>query len=374
MSAVEAEGAKQPPGLLLDVLSADQFNLHNLGMLNPRADRFQNFAEIARAKDELQKDDYTSEYTQKLIEAAGFSPGELLKQQYRRYGKLAISFWFNEPSTRTIGSFDAARALLDIERLGHTDAARASSSAKDESLADSLRTVNEHLRYFGGGALIIRHPDVGSASLAAEIIDFPVINAGDGQNEHPTQALLDQYTIRQRLGRLEGLNVVMGGDPKYGRTIHSLAKILTLFPDNKITFIGEESDWLEESDTKKILEEKGVDYAATTELDPLSQADVIYWTRLQVERFAKGDQSVLDSYAKKYTITDEILKTIPAGAIIMHPLPRGPEIPESIDTDPRAAYWDQVANAVPVRTALLEMVLRNYNLLRMAGGLCLNNH
>lgn len=352
--------------MLLDVLSADQITTTHIELLNHRADQFHKYGnwEIARAKDELEQGVTIDQAT--LVEQ--YLPAEMLEYNFRKLGRLAMYFWFDEPSTRTVGSFDAARALLGMEGLGHTNAKLSSSTAKGETLQDSLMTVNEHLKFFGGGVVVIRHPEVGSAATAAEILDFPVINAGDGQNEHPTQALLDIYTIKQRLGRIEDLKVVMGGDPQYSRTIHSLAQVLALYPNNEITFIGESDDWLEVSDTKSVLDERKIPYKTTTELDPLKDADVVYWTRLQTERLGVKDETLIEKYAQKYTITEEILDTIPPQAIIMHPLPRGPEIPVSIDKDNRVAYRDQVRNGVPVRTALTEMILRNYYIVRVNEG------
>jgi aspartate carbamoyltransferase len=367
-------------GLLLDVLSADQFTAKHIKMINDRAYQFQRNVELARGKQALKKlsivhelEQMTPEELATVIsqEVIGLAADILMEQNYRRLGSLAAYFWFDEHSINTVGSFDAARTLLGMEKLGHTNAKLASSTAIDESLRDSMRTANEQLKPFGGGVVIIRHPDLGSAAEAADIMDFPVINAGDGQNEHPTQALLDIYTIKQRHGRLDDLHVVMGGDPRYTRTIHSLAMLLSLNKDITITFIGEEDDWLAGSHTKEVLDASGVAYAATTEMDPLAEADVVYWTRQQTERLL-SKRSPTDrtarAYAKKFTITDKILRAIPARASIMHPLPRGPELPEAIDRDPRAAYWDQVRNGVPVRAALLEMILRNYNVVRTSGG------
>lgn len=366
----------EPGGLLLDVLSADQFNANHIDVISNAADRFFKPFEVADSKAELRRKSV-------MVELEGLLPAEianvitdevlaltadkLLEHNYMRLGRLAAYFWFEENSTRTVGSFNAARSLLGMARLGHTSITDTSLAGKGESFEDTMRVANEHLELFGGAVAIIRTVEVGRARLAADILSVPVINAGDGQNEHPTQALLDIYTIKKRLRRLDNLNVVMGGDPQYSRTIHSLAILLSLYPGNKITFVGSNSDWLEDSDTKSLLDSKGVEYQTTTELDPLSQADVVYWTRLQTERMNIGQdkKDILEEYGKKYAITDEILKTIPSSAIIMHPLPRGPEIPESIDQDERVAYWDQVENGVPVRAALIEMLLRHYYIVRV---------
>ncbi|HXY18011.1 MAG TPA: hypothetical protein VEH48_01150, partial [Candidatus Nitrosopolaris sp.] len=173
--------------LLLDVLRADQFTSDHIELLNNRADQFQKNPERLRAKEALSRLAVTQDLERLLPEELApvlseevieLTASRLLEQVYTKLGSLAAYFWFDEPSTRTVGSFDAARALLGMERLGHTNAKLASSTAKGETLHDSMRTANEHLKAFGGGVVIIRHPEPGSAAEAAEIMDFPVINAG----------------------------------------------------------------------------------------------------------------------------------------------------------------------------------------------------
>lgn len=369
------KGQSSESRLLLDVLSADQFTQSHVDLLTKSASGFERPHFTAAARAELRRSHVIKDIKDMLPEEADgqlsdilleLTADRLLEYNYMRLGRLAAYFWFDEASTRTVGSFNAARTQLGMARLGFTNTKDTSQAAKGETFEDSMRVANAQLKNFGGGVVIMRTKKEGQPAVAAEILEVPVINAGDGQNEHPTQALLDIYTIKKRLGRLDGLNVVLGGDPRYGRTIHSLAKLLALYPDNKLTFVGDDVDWLEGSDTKKLLDERGIDYEATTELDPLADADVIYWTRLQTERMNLKwlKRRKLEAYGRKYAITEEKLDIIPKNAIIMHPLPRGPEMPVSIDNDPRVAYWDQVENSVPVRAALIEMVMRHLLILR----------
>lgn len=335
---------------LLDLIRADQLTPEIQKVIYDRADEFQDPAEIRKA-------------------------GEKLQELYKDIGQLAMYFWFEEPSSRTVGSFDSARELLGLGRLGETNAKIASSTAKGEGLRDSMRTAKGHLKKFGGAIIVIRHPQIGSAAQAAVIHDFPVINAGDGQNEHPTQALLDMYTIRQKKGKTSGLTIAMGGDPLYSRTIHSLAEVASREQDNELLFIGGKGLWVGD-DTKKMLTKRQVPFEETTDIKALRHADVVYWTRMQKERLPqppdlyrhpirhlrieRENDHIWNEYVEKYALNEQALEVIKHDAIIMHPLPRGPEIPESIDTDERAVYWDQADNAVPVRVALTELVLTNY--------------
>ncbi len=355
-------------GLLLDILRADQFTRPHIDLISNRADQFRRYKnwEFARAKQALGQGVPIDQAT--LVEQ--YLPADQLEENFRKLGRLAMYFWFDEPSTRTLGSFDAARALLGLEKLGHTNAAESSSMAKDESFEDSMRTVNEHLKFFGGGAVVMRTKREGDAEKAAKILDLPVINAGDGQNEHPTQALQDVYTIRRALGNPERLKIVFGGDPRYSRTIHSLAQLLPVaIKEVDMTFVGDKELWLD-TKTKAVLKSKAIKYRHTTDMNALTKADIVYWTRFQKERLGDTYQeSEIDEIAQRYTrdfcITEEIAQSMQDHARLMHPLPRGPEIPEVLDANIHAAYWEQVGNAIPVRTALVEFILRNYHVKRI---------
>lgn len=262
-------------------------------------------------------------------------------------GKILANLFY-EPSTRTSSSFTSA-----MERLGGSvipiNNVSYSSVTKGESLPDTVRTLEAY-----ADVVVIRHPEVGSAALAAKYARKPVINAGDGVGEHPTQALLDLFTIREELKRVDGLTVTMMGDLKYGRTVHSLARLLTLY-DIKLNYVSPEIL----SMPKEIIEEidsAGIPQAAFTSLDPvLPETDVLYVTRVQKERFE--DPSAHEGLKGSYVITTETLTKAKDKMIIMHPLPRVWEIDMGVDDDPRAAYFRQMEYGLYIRMALLAMVL-----------------
>jgi len=221
--------------------------------------------------------------------------------------------------------------------------------AKGESLPDTVRTLEAY-----SDVIVLRHPETGAAALAARYARKPIINAGDGTGEHPTQALLDIFTIREELGRLEGLTVTMLGDLKYGRTVHSLARLLALYGAH-INYVSPEilrmpRDIVEE------LEQAGITQREYTELDDvLGETDVLYVTRVQKERFQ--DLNEYEQVKDAYVITTETMKRAKPSMILMHPLPRVSEIALEVDLDPRAAYFRQVEYGLYVRMALLAMVL-----------------
>ncbi len=262
-------------------------------------------------------------------------------------GKILANLFY-EPSTRTSSSFLAA-----MERLGGSvipiNEVRYSSVSKGESLPDTVRTLECY-----ADVIVLRHPETGSAAIAAQAARKPIINAGDGIGEHPTQALLDLYTVRQELGRIDGLTVTMLGDLKYGRTVHSLAKLLSLY-DVQIHYVS--PDLLKmPADLVAQLGEHGLSQTESRDLDPvLAATDVLYVTRVQKERFA--DQADYESVRGAYVITPETLRSAKSRMALMHPLPRVGEIAPDVDHDPRAAYFRQMENGLYVRMALLAMVL-----------------
>lgn len=263
-------------------------------------------------------------------------------------GKILANLFY-EPSTRTFASFMAA-----MQRLGGAvipiSEVRYSSVAKGESLPDTVRTLAAY-----ADVIVIRHPEVGSAALAAQYAGKPVINAGDGVGEHPTQALLDVFTIREELGRLDDLNVTMLGDLKYGRTVHSLARLLTRFKNIKLNYVSPEVLRMPREVVEEV-DEKGIPQKEYTSLEKaLPETDVLYVTRVQRERFEN-----LEEYEKvkdAYVITARTLEKAKERMIIMHPLPRVNEIAMEVDRDPRAAYFRQMEYGLYVRMALLAMVL-----------------
>jgi aspartate carbamoyltransferase catalytic subunit len=257
---------------------------------------------------------------------------------------LALAFF--EPSTRTRLSFEAAIKRLggDTVDVGPTEG---SSVAKGESLADTVRVLEGY-----ADALVLRHPQEGAARLAADHVDVPLVNAGDGAGHHPTQTLLDLYTIREAVG-LDGVTVGIVGDLKYGRTVHSLARALTDF-DVRQQFVSPETLSLP-AEVRYDLHEAGVDVREHTDLAAVLDAvDVLYVTRIQRERFP--DESEYRAVAGRYRIDRETVERAGSPAVL-HPLPRVDEIAPDLDDHPAAHYFQQAHNGVPVRMALLDHLL-----------------
>jgi aspartate carbamoyltransferase catalytic subunit len=262
-------------------------------------------------------------------------------------GNILATLFF-EPSTRTRFSFETA-----MQRMGggviSMASAESSSAAKGESLADTARTISQY-----ADVIVIRHPRIGSAQEAADASSVPVINAGDGAGQHPTQALLDLYTIHKELGSLKNLTVSMVGDLKYGRTVHALAELLSLFKA-RLFFVSPGILRMPEEITSH-LKERGIEVVETEDLArAASESQLIYMTRIQKERF--GDLSEYERLKGSYIIDGDFLKRLKWQMTIMHPLPRVDEIREEVDGYPGAAYFRQVKNGVFVRMALLAMIL-----------------
>lgn len=262
-------------------------------------------------------------------------------------GKLLANVFY-EPSTRTSSSFTAA-----MERLGGSvipiNEVRYSSVSKGESLPDTVRTLECY-----SDVIVLRHPEVGAAATAAKYVRKPIINAGDGIGEHPTQALLDLFTIREELGSIDGLTVTMLGDLKNGRTVHSLSRLLALY-GARIRLVSPEALRMP-SGIMEELSGRGVALTEHRELDSvLAESDVLYVTRVQKERFA--DEAEYNALKDAYVITPATLARAKRRMIVMHPLPRVGEISMDVDDDPRAAYFRQMEYGLYVRMALLAMVL-----------------
>jgi aspartate carbamoyltransferase catalytic subunit len=256
---------------------------------------------------------------------------------------------FYEPSTRTQSSFMAA-----MQRLGGgiipISEVRYSSVSKGESLRDTVRTLECY-----SDVIVLRHHEVGAAQIAADASGKPIINAGDGIGEHPTQALLDLYTIEQELGLLDGLEVTLVGDLKHGRTVHSLAKLLTLF-QVKLNFVSP-AELQIPAEIRTLLVEKKIDFTESRSLAPVvPTSDVLYVTRVQKERFV--DASLYERVKDSYVISTRTMEHAKAKMALMHPLPRVGEIEEAVDTDSRAAYFRQMEYGMYVRMALLALVLK----------------
>ena len=264
-----------------------------------------------------------------------------------RHSDTLLGLLFFEPSTRTKMSFTTAMKRLggDIVDMGSVES---SSVKKGESLADTVRVVEGYT-----DALVLRHPMEGSAKMASEFVDVPLVNAGDGAGQHPTQTLLDLYTIRENAG-FDDLTIGIMGDLKYGRTVHSLAHALTTV-DASQHFISPESLQLPRS-VRYDLHEAGAGIREHTELDDiLPELDVLYVTRIQAERFP--DESEYREVAGQYQIDADTLAAAKDDLTVMHPLPRVDEIAHDVDETTHAQYFQQAHNGVPVRMALLDLML-----------------
>lgn len=260
-------------------------------------------------------------------------------------GKVMASLFF-EPSTRTQLSFASAMELLGGSVIGFSDT-KATSVEKGESLKDTIKVVEKY-----ADVIVIRHPLEGSARFAADCTSLPVINAGDGANQHPTQTLLDLFTIERFLHRIDELNIGMVGDLKYGRTVHSLARALANFDDVTLRLI---SPPLLKMPKPLIKEISGaIKLKEQEELD-LEGLDVVYMTRIQRERFP--DVEEYEKVKGAYVLTNKVCSSLKKEAIIMHPLPRVDEISPEVDDLPQAKYFDQAQSGIPVRMALLSLVL-----------------
>ena len=273
-----------------------------------------------------------------------------------RYGsnilnRRIMATLFYEPSTRTRLSFEAAMYRLGGEVITTESAREFSSAAKGETLEDTIRIVEGY-----SDVIVLRHYESGSARRAADAASVPIINAGDGPGQHPTQALLDVYTIQKEIGRLDGIHVALVGDLANGRTARSLAYLLTKYEGVKLYFVAPAIVRMRD-DIKGYLTEHGVVFEEEDDLmRVMSKVDVVYQTRIQRERF--GDR--IEDYERargKYVIDVETMSALSDDAIVMHPLPRVDEIDPAVDTDPRAAYFRQAHNGVFIRMALLQMVL-----------------
>ncbi|MEO8084744.1 MAG: aspartate carbamoyltransferase [Ardenticatenales bacterium] len=256
---------------------------------------------------------------------------------------------FYEPSTRTSASFIAAMERLGGSVIPITQGVQYSSVSKGESLPDTIRTVEQY-----SDAIVLRHPEVGSARVAAEAASKPVINAGDGAGEHPTQALLDLYTIQSELGTLDGLHIAMVGDLRFGRTVHSLTRLLLQY-DVKLTFVSPEILRLP-LDLMNAVRDAGLPVRETYSVaDVIHDVDVLYVTRVQKERFTDLEQ--YEDAKGFYIITPELMRDAKSKMVVMHPLPRVTEISDAVNSDPRAAYFRQMENGMFIRMALLAAVL-----------------
>ncbi|MCB0016336.1 MAG: aspartate carbamoyltransferase [Anaerolineales bacterium] len=317
VSVINQEAIKGNGLTNVDILSVDQFDLDSIDYIFNRAREMRAMVQTIGGVD-------------------------LLK------GRV-LACLFYEPSTRTSSSFISAMERLGGSVIPITSGVNFSSVSKGESLGDTIRTLEQY-----SDVIVLRHPEVGSAATAASYASVPVINAGDGPGEHPTQALLDLFTIREELGRLDGLKIAMVGDLRFGRTVHSLTKLL-LHHDVSLRFVSPEILRLPLKVMNRVID-AGADVREVHDLaEVIEDVDVLYVTRVQKERFT--DLAQYEEVKDYYRITPELLAKAKEKMVVMHPLPRVGEISDDVDSDPRAAYFRQVRNGMYIRMALLAGVL-----------------
>lgn len=290
-------------------------------------------------------DDYSKEEQLHILDlAAGFeaNPVQRILQGY------VVATLFFEPSTRTRLSFESAASRLGAKVIGFSDAT-SSSVSKGESLNDTILTVSNY-----SDIIVMRHPREGSARYASEVSPVPVINAGDGANQHPTQTLLDMYSIRKTQGKLDGLHVAFVGDLKYGRTVHSLTFALCNF-NTTFHLVSPEALKLPSYVKRKIKENKLNYYQYTDISEAIPKADILYMTRIQKERFS--DPIEYELVKNAYILRNDLLAGAKENLRVLHPLPRVNEIEKDVDANPKAYYFQQAQNGVYVRQALLAAIL-----------------
>lgn len=297
-------------------------------------------------KDLISIMDYTKEEYLRIMElAADFeqNPNQRLLE-----GKVVASLFF-EPSTRTRLSFETAINRLGGRIIGFSDS-NSSSVTKGETLHDTIRMVSNY-----ADLIVMRHPLEGAARYAAEISSVPIINAGDGANQHPSQTLLDMYSIIKTQGSLDNQNIFMVGDLKYGRTVHSLLMAMSQFENPIFNFIAPEELQMPE-EYKIYLREKGIRYFEHREFtDIISEADIVYMTRVQKERFS--DPMEYEQVKNVYILRNAMLANTKPNMRILHPLPRVNEIHTDVDKNPKAYYFEQALNGVYAREAIIAHTL-----------------
>lgn len=285
--------------------------------------------------------DFTKDEIVKIMElAADF---EANPDQRLLYGKVVASLFF-EPSTRTRLSFESAINRLGARVIGFSEIANTSVS-KGETLNDTITVISNYC-----DMIVMRHPIEGAARYASEVSRVPVVNAGDGANQHPSQTLLDLYSILKTQGRLDNINIMMVGDLKYGRTVHSLLEALSHFKA-EFTFVSPPELQMP-TEYKMQLYERGISYYETSDImERMKVADIIYMTRVQRERFS--DIMEYERVKNAYVLRNEMLEDTKPNMKILHPLPRVNEISTDVDTNPKAYYFHQTENGVYTRMAIM---------------------
>jgi len=295
----------------------------------------------------------SQQFSRSLLEDLFARAEEIKREPHRFMGRLngqVMAALFYEPSTRTRLSFEAAMLRLGGQTMGTDNAREFSSAAKGETLEDTIRIVSGY-----ADVIVLRHNEDGAARRAASVSTVPVINAGDGKGQHPTQALLDLYTIRDELGRIDGVRVAMVGDLANGRTVRSLTYLLSKFREIEIWFVAPPAVAMRD-DIKHHLDEHRIPWVETQDLNAvLPEVDVVYQTRIQKERFDSPE--AYNAVKGVYRIDKASMARMRKYAILMHPLPRVDEIAPEVDDDPRSAYFRQARNGLHIRMALLDRLL-----------------
>lgn len=303
-----------------------------------------------KGRDIIDINDFSKEELLYVLKMAKKFDPEYVKRDRSNYtiaqGKIAGLLFF-EQSTRTEQSFKSAAQKIGMGIIGFNDP-ESTSIHKGESFSDTIRIMDSY-----ADVLIIRHPQAGAAKKTADVAQIPVINAGDGPNQHPTQTMLDLYTMMKEAGKLDGITVALMGDLKYGRTVHALSLALSHFKIKQI-FISHPTLKMPE-EFIKTLKERGVSYEEYDNLSQKLEADFLYQTRVQKERFKN-----LNEYKKikdKFILDASFKKFLDRGIKLLHPLPRVNEIDPILDTHPNAVYFKQARNGLYIREVLLALVL-----------------
>ncbi|MDE2078963.1 MAG: aspartate carbamoyltransferase [Patescibacteria group bacterium] len=294
----------------------------------------------------IETQQFDREALQKLFDVATSYEG---KRDESLRGKIMASLFF-EPSTRTRLSFESAMMRLGGNVLSMENASVSSSATKGETIEDTIRIVDNY-----ADLIVMRHPEAGAAARAAAVSEVPVVNAGDGAGQHPTQAFLDLYTISREIGRTDNFHIAFVGDLKYGRAARSLAYLLGKYDNVSMTFVSASALKMKD-DIKDHLKEKGVQFNETEDIkEAMQHADVVYQTRVQQERFPSQEEYL--KFKGAYVIDRDMADHMKDGAILIHPLPRAGEIAPEVDDSPHAVYFKQAGYGVLVRMALLKKLL-----------------
>lgn len=302
-----------------------------------------------KGKNVITADDFTAAEIVEIIEYA-----QEIQKSPNHFSHLCdgmiLGTLFFEPSTRTRLSFEAAMLRLGGQCLGFSQA-QSSSAAKGESLWDTVKTVSQY-----ADIITMRHPQEGAAKLAAEKSDCPIINAGDGGHQHPTQMLTDVLTIHNEKGGLSGQVIGLCGDLKFGRTVHSFLKAMSLFPDNRFVLISPEELRVPRNIRQGFLKPKGIDYIEVERLEEvIGDLDMLCMTRVQKERFFNEADYV--RLKDSYILDKKKMRRAKEDMVVLHPLPRVNEIAVEVDEDPRAVYFKQAKNGMYVRMSLIAKIL-----------------